>query len=147
MITLRHFTREDAGPVHAALYPDMPESDIADLIAEWNAGVFQGRYFGMFAVVSGGRIVGYASLYERSPNTASAGVEICRGERGKGFASEAMAAMLAHAAEKGYRVLLDQVSADNRASIRLHEKLGFETDGYVYRNRKDNEVVLYLKIL
>ena len=45
------------------------------------------------------------------------------------------------------RILLDQVRRDNAASIRLHEKLGFETDGYGYRNQKGREVVLYLKPL
>ena len=59
----------------------------------------------------------------------------------------ALAALISLAKEKGYRIVLDQVRRDNRASIRLHEKLGFETDGYIYRNRKNNEVVLYLKIL
>ena len=29
----------------------------------------------------------------------------------------------------------------------VHEKLGFESDGYVYRTQKNNEVFLYLKLL
>ena len=42
--------------------------------------------------------------------------------------------MLEYAAKKGYKIILDQVRKDNLASIRLHKKLGFESDGYVYLN-------------
>ena len=42
-----------------------------------------------------------------------------------------------YAAEKGYRIILDQVRKDNPASIRVHEKLGFESDGYIYQNQKN----------
>ncbi len=147
MITLRHFSMEDAGSVHDGLYPDMKESDIMKMLTEWNSCLYQGRYAEMFAVLSDGRIVGYVSLYERSRSVASAGVEIWPGERGKGFASEAMAALLTVAAEKGYRLILDQVLRSNQASIRLHEKLGFECDGYIYRNRNGHEVFLYTKLL
>ena len=63
--------------------------------------------------------------------------------RGKYF--EMFALLMQYAAEKGYRIVQDQVRRDNAASIRLHEKLGFESDGYVYRNQRNQEVVLYLK--
>ena len=58
-----------------------------------------------------------------------------------------MAALIERAAEAGYRTLADQVRADNRASIRLHEKLGFESDGTVCLNRKRHEVLLFIKPL
>lgn len=146
MIVLRHFEQKDVGSIRNSLYPDLSETEITDLITEWNSCVYQGRYFEMFAVIAGSRIVGYVSIYEKSRNIASAGIEIYSAEREKGFGSDAMAALLEYAAEKGYRVILDQVSEDNQASIRLHEKLGFESDGCVYRNRKNHEVFLYLKV-
>ena len=145
MVTLRHFTREDAEPVRAGLYPDMTGADIRAMIDAWNTRVYQGRYFEMFAVLSGQGIVGCASICGRSRSIASLGIEIFAAERGKGFASEALAILSEYVAEKGYRMILDQVRADNAASVRLHEKLGFETDGCVYRNRKGHEVVLYMK--
>ncbi len=74
--------------------------DVRDLITEWNSCIYQGRYFEMFAVESGSRIVGYVSLYEKSRSVASAGVEIFPEERGKGFASVAMIDLLKYAAEK-----------------------------------------------
>lgn len=66
-------------------------------------------------------------------------------ERRKGAASEAISLLMRYASKKHYRIILDQVRKDNTASIRLHEKLGFESDGYVYRNQRDQEIVLYLK--
>ena len=147
MIKLRHFVPEDVESIHNNLYPDIAESDIMDMITEWNSCVFQGRYFEIFALISNNQIVGNVSLYEHSRNVASAGVEICCNERWKGYAAEAVAALLKYAAEKGYRIILDQVHKDNTASIRLHEKLGFESDGYIYRNQKNKEVLLYLKLL
>ncbi|WP_081373827.1 GNAT family N-acetyltransferase [Butyrivibrio fibrisolvens] len=58
-----------------------------------------------------------------------------------------MADLLKYASEKGYHIMLNQVRKDNLASMRLHEKLGFESDGYSYRNQKNKEVFLYLKLL
>ncbi len=147
MITLRHFMREDAESIRNHLYSHMTESEIVNMIADWNSCVFQGRYFEMFAVITDGRIVGYVSLYERSQSVVSAGIEIYCNERNRGFAFEAMETLTAFACKKGYRLILDQVRKDNKAAVRLHEKLGFESDGYVYRNGKNNEVVLYIKLL
>ena len=147
MITLRRFAREDAEDVKQSFYPDMTVSEAADMIDEWNSGVFGGRRFDMFAIVSDGRIVGYVSLYERAGTTASVGAEVIPCERGNGAATEALALLTRYASEQGYLVLVDQVRADNKASIRLHEKLGFETDGYVCTNQRGHEVLLYVKAI
>lgn len=147
LITLRHFEQEDAESIRDHLYPDMTVSDIRDMIAVWNSLVFEGRYFEMFAVLVDGRITGYVSLCEQSPHVVSAGAEIYGDERCKGYAGRALTLLEAHAAKKGYRLILDQVRTDNAASIRLHEKLGFEREQSVYRNRQDHEVYLYLRLL
>ena len=147
MTELRHFRPEDAEIVRRSLYPDADDAEAAGLIDEWNAGVWQGKPFEMLAVLSGGRIVGQASLLEHSPSVVSAGIEISAAERNRGLGTGALAALISLAKEKGYRIMLDQVRWDNRASIRLHEKLGFESDGCVYRNRQDREVILFIKPL
>ncbi len=147
MVTIRSFTREDAEALQYGLYPDMTRSEISDMIEEWNASVCRGRYFEMFAILFDERIVGCVSLYERSGFIASAGVEVMKEARGRGAASEALSWLTRYAAEKGYRILQDQVRKDNPASIRLHEKLGFQSDGSVYHNQRDHEVLLYLKPL
>ena len=145
MVTIRQFTHADAAAVQRGLYPDMTIPRIERMIDDWNSGVYQGRRFEMFAVVSEDGVVGCVSLYEHSARVSSVGAEIFPGERGKGTAAEAVSLLLHHASEEGCRIILDQVRADNAASIRLHEKLGFESDGCVYRNRRGHEVVLYLK--
>lgn len=147
MITIRKFIRDDAATLQQSLYPEMSAGEIADMIDEWNTCLCGGRYFEMFAILSDDRIVGTVSLYEHSKSVASAGAEVLPAERGKGIAQSAISYLMSYAADKHYRVLLDQVRKDNAASRRLHEKLGFESDGTVYRNRRDQEVVLYLKLL
>ena len=101
----------------------------------------------MFAVLSRDDIIGYASLLEHSHSTVSAGIEILRTEQNKGFGAQTLATLIDLAVSKGYRIMFDQVRADNLASIRLHEKLGFESDKYIYRNRKNKEIILYIKPL
>ena len=147
MVTLRHFAPEDAESVRSRLYPDMTLEQIREMIAEWNTGSYQGRYFEMFAVLAGGRIAGCVSLLGQSRSMASAGIEIFPEERKKGFASEAYALILKRASEKGYRLIMDQVRPDNLASVRLHEKLGFESDEKIYRNRKGHDVLIFVKPL
>ncbi len=123
----------------------MELSAISEMIDEWNSLVCCGKYFEMFAIVSDDKIAGYVSLYEHSKTVASIGAEVIAEERRKGAASEAISLLMRYASEKRYRIILDQVRRDNMASIRLHEKLGFESDGYVYRNQRGQETVLYLK--
>ncbi len=139
--------KEDAETVRKHQYPDMTVEEIERMIEDWNSGVFEGRRFEMLAVTEDGRITGSASLLEHSKSVVSLGIEIFSEERGKGIASGVMPLLLERARETGYRAVLDQVRTDNAASIRLHEAFGFETDGYVYRNRRDREIVLYLKLL
>lgn len=146
-VSLRHFAAEDAPVLREKLWPDMTLEALADMIGEWNTLTFEGRYFEMFAVQSGDRVVGTVSLYEHTASVVSLGAEIFEGERRKGHAAAASALALERAAARGWRIAQDQVRADNAASIRLHEALGFETDGYVYRNQRGQEVLLYLKAL
>ena len=147
MTDLRRFVPADAETIRKHLYPDLTTDGIERMIADWNRGVYEHRRFEMFAVTEDGRITGCASLAERSKSVVSLGIEIFATERGHGIASNAMPLLLAKAKEAGYRAVLDQVRTDNAASIRLHEAIGFETDGYVYRNQRDRDVVLYLKPL
>ena len=147
MTALRHFVPADAGTIQKHQYPDMTAGEIERMIADWNRGGYEDRRFEMFAITEDGRITGCASIKECSKSVASLGIEIFTEERRKGIASNAMPLLLEKAKEAGYSVVLDQVRTDNAASIRLHEAFCFETDGYAYRNKRDREVVLYLKLI
>ena len=144
MIGIRHFTEHDAEIIRQKQYPEASITDIREMISEWEAHTHQGRYFEMFAITADNTVAGSVSLYEHSKSVASIGVEVFPDERGKGYAAEGMRLMMKHAGDLGYRVIQDQVRTDNPASIALHNRLGFETDGYVFKNAKGKDVLLYL---
>ena len=146
-IALRPFSHDDAAVIRENMMPDAPAEEVSALIEDWGTKRFAGKYFEMLALTVDGTVVGSVSLYEHTEKVASVGAEIFPGERGKGYATHGLRLLLEKARNLGYRLLMDQVRADNRASIALHEKLGFETDAYVYKNARDHSVLLYLLFL
>lgn len=147
MVSLRHFSFGDAPILAEKLWPEMKPAEIEQMIADWNTLTYDGKYFEMFAIERDGALTGYVSLYEHSKSVVSSGIEVFESERKRGVAFAAMSLLNEHARCRGFRIIQDQVRADNTASLRLHEKLGFETDRYIYRNRKGEEVLLYLLAL
>ena len=147
MISLRDFKEEDTAAVKENKFFDKTEEEIAKIISEWNIIGYEGKYFEMFAIENDGKVVGSISLYEKSKSVASIGIEVFEKEQRKGYAAEAMSLLEKYASEKGFKVIQSQISADNEASRKLGEKLGYENDGYIYKNRKGHDVVLYLKPL
>lgn len=146
-IYLRNFTADDAEEFRLKQNFGMTLDEIREMFAEWNKKEYSGKYFEMFAVIGDGEIVGTISLYEHSRSVVSCGPEIFEPYRRQGIGREAMILVMETAKAKGYRIVSQQIRADNTASLSLHSRLGFETDGYVYRNRKGNEVLIYLKLL
>ncbi len=147
MVSLRHFRESDAAVLLENGNICTSVEEIRDTICNWNRLIFHGKYYEMFAVIDGNQIVGMISLYQLSDSVISVGPEIFPVFRRRGFGAEAMRIALDIAKGKGYRIALQQVQADNHASIALHKSLGFETDGYGYVNRKGNEVYIFLKSL
>ncbi len=147
MIQLRYFMESDAAVLQKKQPMAGSMESIVEMITAWESGTFQGKLFEMFAITWEQRIVGSISLYEHSKNVVSIGVDIFPEERRKGFAAEGIRLIIEKARDLGYKMIQDQVSVDNKPSIALHEKLGFETDGYVYKNSRDRKVLLYLLFL
>ena len=147
MVTLRHFAPSDAPALREAQGGGCGLEETEELIRAWNTQEFQGRYFEMFAVLCGGRIVGEISLYSHSPSVLELGPEIFPAFRRQGFGRAALSLALDEAKKRGFKIAAQQVRRDNLASIALHNSLGFETDGYVYRNQKGRKVLLFLKPL
>lgn len=147
MVTLRNFSESDAKIVQKMRFKNMSLEDIIELFRKWNELEYESRYYEMFAVLYKQNIVGQISLYQHSQTVISCGPEIYDNYRKQGYAVEAMTVAMDIAKEKGYRIVMQQVRTDNVASIALHQRLGFETDGYVYQNKKGNEVVIYIKAL
>ncbi len=144
MIIIRHFTEHDAAFIQQKQYTETSVTDIREMIAEWKTNTYQGKYFEMFAIAADDTIVGSASLYEHSKSVVSIGVEVYPDHRRKGYAAEGMRLIMNHARNLGYRIIQNQVRTDNQASIALHNCLGFETDGYAFKNAKGKDVFLYL---
>ena len=144
MISIRHFTEHDAIILQQKQYTENSITDICEMITEWESNTYQGKYFEMFAITVNDTIVGSVSLYEHSKSVVSIGVEIYPDQRRNGYAAEGMRLIMNHAKDLGYRIIQDQVRTDNQASIALHNSLEFETDGYVFKNTKDKDVLLYV---
>ena len=147
MISIRPFHEYDVDVLHQYYAPEMSESEILDMIHDWETGSYKGKLFEMFAVLNDQEVVGLISLYEHSSSVAGIGPQIFVDKRRQGYAAEAMRLMEAYARKKGYRILKQQVSTENLPSIALHGSLGYETDMYVYKNQKGGDVILYLKAL
>ena len=147
MIILRNFVDDDAVTFQEKHSKHLSIEEIRDMFRKWNEKEYEGKYFEMFAIVKDEDIVGRISLYQHSENVISCGPEIFEGYRRQGFAKEAMLLAMDIAKGKGYKVVMQQIRVDNVASVALHNSLGFETDGYVYRNKKGNEVLIYIKVL
>ena len=80
-------------------------------------------------------------------NDEAEAVQKMQGTNSSLNAIKAMLLVMDKAKTMGYKVVSQQIGRNNTASIALHEKLGFETDEYIYRNKKGNEVLIYIKPL
>ena len=147
MVSLRQFTDRDAAVIREKQMPDASIEEISRMIRDWQSNRYQGKHFEMLALTTDDAVVGCISLCGHTDKIVSLGAEVFFDERGKGYAAEGMRAAIERAGMQGYRIIQDQVRTDNAASRALHEKLGFETDGYVYTNAKGRNVLIYLLCL
>lgn len=147
MISLRNFTNDDAEVFQQKQRMNVSLDEIKAMFVKWGEKAYAGKYFEMFAVIKDGEIVGSISLYQLSKSVVSCGPEVFEAYRKQGIGSEAMLLAMDIAKNMGYKLVSQQIGQNNAASIALHNKLGFETDEYIYRNKKGNEVLIYVKPL
>ena len=147
MVLLRNFCIEDSVILYQQNRFQMSPDAIQKMITEWNTKLFNNKYYEMFAIINENRIVGTLSLYEHSSSVISIGPEIFSEYRQQGYAFQAMETAITIAKGKGYKIVSQQIRTNNIASLKLHVKLGFETDNYVYKNRRGNDVLIFLKNL
>ena len=145
MLTLRRFEAMDTELVASRFNLNLDGAK--NLINEWNTQIFNGKHFEMFAIISNETVVGMISMYEHSKSVISIGPEIFKEYRRKGFAKAAMEKAIAIAQSQHYAIVLQQVRINNEASIKLHESLNFEKDNAIYKNKKGNDIYLYLKCI
>ncbi len=120
--------------VHStALYDYRPRAP------EAMVGWFQTKKTGRFPVVGameGDRLLGFASYgtfraWPAYKYTVEHSVYVHRDHRGKGLGIALMRALIAAAREQEYHVMVGGIDAANRASVALHEKLGFTHAGTI----------------
>ena len=145
IITLHEASASDAALLCEKM--NLSEADAEDMIGASKTHTCNGRFFELFVISKEKTIVGTVSLYERSACVVFIGPEIFAEHRRLGYGAEAMRLAMTAARSRGYQIVSQQIRTNNAASLRLHEKLGFETDGYVYQNRNQNDVFLFLKSL
>lgn len=121
--------------VHStALYdyrPRPPES-----MQGWFAAKQAGGFPVIGAVDEGGTLLGFASYgtfraWPAFKYSAEHSVYIHHSQRGRGLGQTLMQALIARAEAQGLHVLVGGIDAENTASIRLHEKLGFRHAGTI----------------
>ncbi|NHN46505.1 GNAT family N-acetyltransferase [Halostella sp. JP-L12] len=102
------------------------ETEVADFIEETEDTV-------QFLVCRNGTPIGHVALTEldtQASNAELGWIVITPEEQGNGFATEAVELCLTHAFnDRGLHKVWARVNEDNRASIRVLEKHGFEQEG------------------
>jgi len=144
MLDLRNFNENDIDILKKYRYPNEEVESILRKIELWNCKDSDGKYYEMFAIVDDTKIVGMVSLYQHTNSIISCGPEVFEEYQKHGYGSQAVCKALDIAKSMGYKIAVAQIRIDNLASIRLHEKLGFEMD-HEYVNKRGNEVYFYIK--
>ena len=81
-----------------------------------------------------GVLLGSTGLTFESPDTVSTGYVLARDEWGKGYATEALGAMVELASDLRVARLCAMCHVDHRASWRVMEKCGFHREGVRHRH-------------
>jgi len=146
MVTIRNFQEQDCFVLQQYKYQNKSIAEVKEMIAQWNTKQYDGKYFEMFAICLQEEVVGLVSLYQHNDHIISAGPIIFQPFRRLGYGYAAIHLAYKYAKGQGYKIASAQIKTDNIASIRLHEKFGFQRDCKMI-NRNGNEVYIYLKRL
>lgn len=136
--TLRPFEWRDVSAI-AAIYKHYVETSTATFDLTWPGETFMGEKFGhmvelghpvVIAEGAGGALLGYsyASVYRPRPAyrfTCENSVYCAPGASGKGLGTAMMTEIIRLSQAFGFKQMIAVITAEQAASIRLHEKLGF----------------------
>lgn len=142
-MTIRDAVEDDFGAVTAiyndvlltstAIYSDQPAT-VAERIAVWRSRLAQ-NYPTLVAcegvACDSGSVIGFASFgdFRAWPGyrfTVEHSVHVHASWRGQGAGSQLVKELIPRAAALGKHVMIGGIDADNVASLRFHERLGFE---------------------
>ena len=123
----------DVVATSTAIYRDEPMTS-ADYEQWWRARVAQG--YPVLVAVADEEVVGFATFgdFRAWPGyrfTVEHSVHVRADRRGSGIGSLLVRALIERATQLGKHVMIAGVDADNAASIRFHERLGFESAAHL----------------
>ena len=123
----------DVVATSTAIYRDEPMA-FDEYEQWWRTRVAQG--YPVLVAVSDDAVVGYATFgdFRAWPGyrfTVEHSVHVRSDQRGLGVGSQLLRALIERATQLGKHVMIAGVDADNAASIRFHERLGFESAAHL----------------
>lgn len=146
MLKLQEIKKQDRDTLKGTTYESMANDEWEKLIFESSSHLHDNRYFELFKVIDGNTVIGFMNLYAHSLHIISCGPEIKPQYRKQGYAYQAESLALEASKALGYTIAVAYIKETNIASIRLHEKLGFEQD-ITFVNAHKKEMRLYIKAL
>ena len=114
------------------VWPPQSEAAVREWAEKESRRKLEGDTFRWMMENEAGETVGSIDTHDCSPRdgTFSYALDVDPAQRGKGYAGEAILLVLKYYFEElRYQKVTVPVHADNAASIRLHEKLGFQLEG------------------
>ncbi|WP_234190615.1 GNAT family N-acetyltransferase [Shinella sp. NM-101] len=125
---------------------DIYNDAVANTTAIWNEAVVdldnrkawfsarRERGFPVLVALRGRQVIGYASYgdwraFDGYRHTVEHSVYVHKDSRGTGTGKRLLKALIDRASFNGVHVMIAGIEAENTASIRLHEKLGFRVVG------------------
>jgi L-amino acid N-acyltransferase len=117
-----------------ALYDYKPRSP--ESMRVWFETKRKGAYPVIGAVGDDGALIGFVSYgtfraFPAYKYTVEHSVYVHHEHRGQGLGRELLTRIISRAGKQGYHVMVGCIDANNQASIRLHEKLGFTHSGTI----------------
>ncbi|MBR4100174.1 MAG: GNAT family N-acetyltransferase [Clostridia bacterium] len=144
MIHLKPINIDNINDFIGTSYDKMTFEEKQNMILESINKSHNNQYFEFLVVYKNDIVIGFMNLFAHSKHIISCGPTIKDGFQGKGFGFEAETLALKYSREKGFTIAVSGVDENNVASIKLHEKLGFELDRK-YSNKQGRTIRLYIK--
>lgn len=125
----------DAIEHSTALYDYSPRA--RDSMPRWFAAKRAGNFPVIGAMDQSGSLLGFASYgtfraWPAYKYSVEHSVYVEQSHRGRGVGRTLMQALIARAEQQQYHLLVGGIDLENRASIALHEKLGFTHAGTIH---------------
>ena len=146
MIYLKPITLNNINDFKNTSYDNMPLKQKEAMITASINKIHNNMFFEFLVVYKNDIVIGFINLYAHSKHIISCGPTIKKEFQNTGFGFAAETLALKYAKEKGYTIAVGGVKEKNTASIKLHEKLGFELDRK-YSNNQGRTIRLYIKSL